>query len=180
MKSVRQLRIGKQMVGLVGLDEALQETALSMNSGRPPEEVKEALLQRLSTDNYIPAGARADYGEALYREWQRFVGQSPAPDEPPEEMSVLVVGPGCAQCDALERTVMDILNEEKISVGVDHVRDPVAIGEMGILGVPALVVGRQVLFSGRVPSKPELKKRLVQALKTASSSGARETAKVRP
>jgi len=169
MKSVRQIRIGKQTVGLVGLDEALQELALSLGSSRSPDEVKEALLQRLSEDNYIPFGARADYGEALYREWQRFLGEPVAEGEPSEEMSILVVGPGCAQCDALERTVMDILNEERISVSVDHVRDPVAIGEMGILGVPAVVVGRQVLFSGRVPSKPELKKRLVQALKTASS-----------
>ncbi|MEJ5365264.1 MAG: thioredoxin family protein [Desulfosoma sp.] len=169
MKSVRQLRIGTQTVGLVGLDEALQETALCAKAGRSPDEIKESLLQLLAKDNYIPSGARADYAKALYREWQRFVGEPVTEDEPPQEMSVLVVGPGCAQCDALERAVMDILNEEKISVSVDHVRDPVAIGEMGILGVPALVVGRQVLFSGRVPPKPELKKRLVQALKSAAS-----------
>lgn len=166
MKSVRQVRIGRQTVGLVGLDEALQEAASSLRD-RSPEEIKEALLQRLAVDNYIPSGARGDYAKALYREWQRFAGESIMEDEPPDPMSVLVVGPGCAQCDALERLVMEILNEEKILVSVDHVRDPLAIGQLGILGVPALVVGHQVLFSGRVPPRPELKKRLVQALKTA-------------
>lgn len=167
MKSVRQVRIGTQTVGLVGLDEALEAIA-SSHRGRSLEEVTEALLQRLATDNYIPSGARGDYAKALSREWRRFVGEPLEEEEPADALSVLVVGPGCAQCDALERLVMDILNEEKISVSVDHVRDPVAIGEMGILGVPAVVVGRQVLFSGRVPTRPELKKRLVQALQRAS------------
>lgn len=167
MKSVRQVRIGKQTVGLVGLEEALEDVA-SSHRGRSPEEVTEALLQRLAKDNYIPSGARGDYAKALAREWRRFVGEPFEEEEPSDSMSVLVVGPGCARCDVLERTVMEILAEEKIPANVDHVRDPIAIGEMGILGVPALVVGRQVLFSGRIPPRPELKKRLMQALRSAS------------
>ncbi len=166
MKSVKRLRIGGQEVGLVGLDEAFQDLAESL-TGRPRDEVQETLLQRLAQDNYIPSGARKAYAEALFREWQRFVGEPVEEDPMVETPSVLVVGPGCAQCDALEKTVMEILSEEKLSVNMEHVRDPVAIGEMGILGVPALVVKGRVLFSGRIPLRTELKKRLVQALKEA-------------
>ncbi|ROQ92348.1 thioredoxin family protein [Desulfosoma caldarium] len=163
MKSIRQIRIDGQTVGVVGLDEALQELADSLK-GQPREAVEEVLLERLAKDNYIPSGARNAYGKALYREWQRFVGEA-VQDEPEQAPSILVVGPGCAQCDALEKTVMEILSEEKLAVNVDHVRDPVAIGEMGILGVPALVVKGRVVFSGRVPLRAELKKLLLQALK---------------
>lgn len=164
MKSIRQVRIGGHTVGLVGLDEVLQDLAESLK-GQSPDKIQEILMQRVAEDNYIPAGARPAYQEALYREWRRYVGE-PVKEEGPEA-SVLVLGPGCAQCDALERTVMEILSEENLAVSVDHVRDPGTIGEMGILGVPALVVKGRVLFSGRVPLKAELKKRLLQALKEA-------------
>lgn len=165
MKSIRQIRIDGHAVGMVGLDEALQEMAGSLK-GQSRDAIEQGLLDRLAKENYIPSSARKAYGTALYREWQRFVGE-PVEEEPAEAPSILVVGPGCAQCDALEKTVMEILSEEKLAVSVDHVRDPVAIGEMGILGVPALVVKGRVVFSGRVPLRAELKKRLLQALKDA-------------
>ncbi|MGQ9484223.1 MAG: thioredoxin family protein [Desulfosoma sp.] len=165
MKSIRQIRIDGHLVGMVGLDEALQELAGSLR-GQPRDTIEQVLLDRLATDNYIPSSARKAYKKALYSEWQRFVGE-PVADEPMEAPSIVVVGPGCAQCDALQKTVMEILSAENLAVSVDHVRDPMAIAEMGILEVPALVVKGRVVFSGRVPLRAELKRRVLQALKDA-------------
>ncbi|MGQ9796475.1 hypothetical protein [Desulfosoma sp.] len=73
MKSIRQIRIDGHLVGMVGLDEALQELAGSLR-GQPRDTIEQVLLDRLATDNYIPSSARKAYKKALYREWQRFVG----------------------------------------------------------------------------------------------------------
>ncbi|SHF97700.1 Thioredoxin domain-containing protein [Desulfacinum infernum DSM 9756] len=169
MKKVRPLNVAGRKVGVVGLDELLEERGREL-AQLPPEAARKEMLEALSRDNYIPAGVRDAYGEAFYRELLRFAGL-PVPTDDQAEPTVVILGPGCAQCDNLERTVLEILNQEGLQAVVEHVRDPAAIGEMGIVAVPALMVGRRVLFAGRVPPKGQVRKLLLSALGPSGSHG---------
>ncbi|SMC24093.1 Thioredoxin domain-containing protein [Desulfacinum hydrothermale DSM 13146] len=169
MAKVRSLNVAGRKVGVVGLDELLEAQGKELAS-LPAPTARQRLLEELSRQNYIPAAARQAYADAFYRELLRHAGL-PVPDEAREESSVLILGPGCAQCDASERTVMEILSAEQLQVSVDHVRDPVAIAEMGVVAVPALLVGQRVLFAGRIPPKAKLRNLLLSALRSPASSG---------
>ncbi len=75
-------------------------------------------------------------------------------------MEIKVLGPGCASCIKLEKMVKEVASELGIT---DPVQKISAIQEMmsyGIMAMPALVVDGKVKFSGRVPSKEEIKKHL--------------------
>mgnify|MGYP000905628228 CR=1 FL=1 len=68
--------------------------------------------------------------------------------------AILILGGGCANCQALERAVraaMDIREE------VGHVTDFAQIAAYGVLTTPALVVDGQVLSAGQVLSVEQAK-----------------------
>ncbi|MBW1850616.1 MAG: thioredoxin family protein [Deltaproteobacteria bacterium] len=77
-------------------------------------------------------------------------------------MEIKVLGPGCAQCDRLEREVIEVLAEMNLSADVDHVKDIVEIGSYGIMGMPGLIINGKVMCVGKVPPKVTLKKWLAE------------------
>ena len=67
---VKQIQIGNAVVGLVGLEEALQQLH---DLGRPPGPAAAAeLLHMIETRNYVPRSARDDYQAALLREYEAY------------------------------------------------------------------------------------------------------------
>lgn len=155
MDDVTQIRVGGQMVGLVGLKAATAEAA-DQCRGMADEEVAQILLERLSKCNYIPKGGAARYQEAFLREYKRHIGASTA-DAPAEGLEIKVLGPGCPQCERLEQEVMTVLAESGIAAELTHVRDPAEIGRYGVMGTPALVVNGAVKAVGAVPTRSKLK-----------------------
>jgi len=79
-------------------------------------------------------------------------------------MEIKVLGPGCAKCHQLEKTTREVVQELGIKVTVEEVKDLKKILEYPILTTPGLVVNGEVLCSGRVPSKAEITKFIVNAL----------------
>jgi small redox-active disulfide protein 2 len=73
-------------------------------------------------------------------------------------MDIVILGPGCYNCEALERTVFDALAELDVAASVVVVRDATKIAEYKVSGVPALLVNGNVKVYGRVPRKEEIKK----------------------
>ncbi len=69
-------------------------------------------------------------------------------------LQIKVLGPGCANCERLETMVRTVMAENAIAAELDHVRDPVAIAEWGIVPTPALVIGDRIVSAGRLP-RPE-------------------------
>jgi len=68
--SYRQILVGRFMSGMVGLDEMFAEL---YEAGRAPDEaLAPELLAGARQDNYIPAGAKADYAAALLREYRKY------------------------------------------------------------------------------------------------------------
>lgn len=155
MDDVTQIRVGGQMVGLVGLKAALAEAA-DQCRGVPHEQVAQNLLERLAKCNYIPKAVAARYQEAFLREYKRYIG-APAGDTLAEGIHIKVLGPGCPQCERLEQEVMTVLAESGIAAELTHVRDPAEIGRYGVMGTPALVVNGAVKAVGAVPTRSKLK-----------------------
>jgi hypothetical protein len=153
---VVRIRIGGHDTGIIGLKETLQEVS-DLGAGLSDDALVEALLSRVGSRNYIPPDAHDKYATALLREYRKFVGlpvEVEAEAGPPE---ILVVGPGCARCDGLEKLVMEVLIEIELPARLEHVRDPGEIARMGIVGVPALVINGKVKCTGSVPPRGTVK-----------------------
>lgn len=78
-------------------------------------------------------------------------------------MKIEVLGPGCPNCQKLEREVFNALSELNLDVDVVKVTDIKKIAAYGILMTPGLVVNGKVICSGRVPGKKEIKEWLKKA-----------------
>jgi len=71
---------------------------------------------------------------------------------------IKILGTGCPKCKELEKTTREIIDELGIEATITKEEDIMRIMEYGVMHTPALVVDEQVVLSGRVPSKNELKK----------------------
>lgn len=154
--SISQIRVKGQPVGMIGLEAVLAEVCERFGNGSD-EEIMTELLSRLSRKNYIPAKARGDYGQAFLREYKKYCGL-PHEDEPGERhLDIAVLGPGCAQCDQMEREVMAVLTELDLSASLRHVRDIKEIGTYGVMGMPALVINGRVVAAGAALPRVKLR-----------------------
>jgi len=150
MSDVTQIRVGRDKVGVVGLDEVFQRVQSEGLSGEAA--VSERLLALTAERNYIAPSKRADYARALVRAYRRFLGE-PVPAEVGGVLEIRVLGPGCPNCERLTNLVRDVLQARSIDADLEHVRDVKEIARYGPLATPALVVNGRVVASGRVPEK---------------------------
>lgn len=71
-------------------------------------------------------------------------------------MHIKVLGPGCKNCQNLERNTVAALTTLGVDATVDKVTDYAAIAGYGVLRTPGLVVDEEVVASGRVPKADEI------------------------
>lgn len=158
---VTQIRVGKHMTGIIGLKEALAEIA-GRREAMTDEQIADALVERLSRNNYIPDNIKVLYAQAFLREFKKVAGQ-PVEEDPVEGVDIKVLGRGCPQCDRLEQEVMTVIAEARVDATLDHVRDVAAIGRYGVMGMPALVVNGKVVCVGSVPPRDKIRAWIEQA-----------------
>jgi small redox-active disulfide protein 2 len=79
-------------------------------------------------------------------------------------MDIKVLGPGCAKCHSLEKTVKEVIAGLKLDVEVEEIRDMKKIMQYPILMTPGLVINGKVVMSGKVPSKAEVERYIKDAL----------------
>lgn len=72
-------------------------------------------------------------------------------------MDILVLGPGCMNCQTLEKRVRTAVSELNIEADIYKITDITKIAEFGVMRTPALVIDNKVMFYGRVPTVTELK-----------------------
>lgn len=162
-----RIRVGDHEVGLIGLRTAIEEIAQS-HAERTDEEVRQALLDKLSKSNYIPTGASSDYGNAFVREFRKFLGQ-PYQEEADSLLRIVVVGQGCSQCDRLTQAVMQVLNEMSLPASLEHVADIKEMARFGFVATPALVINGKICSKGTIPSAKKIKEWLGEASRAASA-----------
>jgi small redox-active disulfide protein 2 len=156
-----QIWVGEDKVGLRGLKEAIEEIAQSY-ADKTDEEIQDALLERLSEKNYIASCARNEYGEAFLREFRKFLGQ-PYEEALGTSLRIVVLGPGCSQCNRLEQTVRQALSETGLPASLEHVTDVKEMAKYGFVSTPALVINDKIVSRGTVPSVKNIKELLGKA-----------------
>ncbi len=160
----RKIRIGEHDIGIIGLAAALEEVA-SGCSGADQEEIKARLVSLLKAKNYIPSSAEKLYGEAFLREYRKWKGEAVQESES-QDLKVVILGPGCAQCNDLEQAVLQELGRLNIPAAVEHVTDIKEIARYGIVRTPALVVNGKIASAGIVPNSRRLREILLSLTKS--------------
>ena len=154
-EDLTRIKVNKQSVGIIGLKDVMEEMAEEY-AERPDAQVQTALIKRLSRRNYIPDQAKEDYGKALLREFNKFLGR-PYEEDVSEGLEIKVLGPGCARCDRLGRELMGVLADMNLAADLEHIRDIKEIGRYGVMGTPALVINGKVMCVGTVPTREKIK-----------------------
>ncbi len=73
-------------------------------------------------------------------------------------MNIKIFGPGCPNCELLEKNVKSALEEVGIEdVNMEKVSEIDRIVEEGIIGTPALMIDGKIKATGRIPSVEEIK-----------------------
>lgn len=152
MEGVTMVRIGGVEIGILDLEETFAE--IKQRDIQDETELKRAIFQEVKKRNYIPPSKEVAYTEGLYKAYGGYLGETE--EELIAGLEIKILGVGCPRCDKLEQDVRSILTELNIAADVQHVRDPSAIAEYGILGSPALVMNRVIKAAGRVPRKEEI------------------------
>ncbi|MCK8603778.1 thioredoxin family protein [Desulfoferrobacter suflitae] len=160
-KQVARIKVGQFGVGIIGIKELMEEMAEDY-ANKDNKEIQEHMLEQLGKSNYIPSGAREEYGIAFLREFRKFMGQ-PYEEESTGEMEIKILGPGCPQCDQLEKIIMELLAELNLPAGLEHVRDMKEIARYRIMSTPALLINGKVMAKGNVPSKDKIRKWVTEA-----------------
>jgi small redox-active disulfide protein 2 len=158
---VIQIKVDGNAVGIMGLQEVMEEMAKAFAEA-PDNEVRVELVKRLSKKNYIPDRVKENYAKAFLREFKKFLGR-PYEEGDPLGTEIKVLGPGCAQCDRLEKELMEVLAEMGLAADVEHVTDIKEIGKYGVMGMPALLINGKVKSVGSIPTKNKLVEWLKEA-----------------
>ena len=158
---VAKIRVGKFTVGIVGLNQAVEQAAQEKFSS--DEEIAGHLLQVLKKKNYVPPKSETDYARAFLREYKKFKGEA-LEMEKPHGLEVKILGPGCPNCDKLEQMIFRVMAESNIAGDVEHVRDLAEIANYGLVPTPALVINGKVKSSGRLPQERQVLQWLKEAL----------------
>jgi small redox-active disulfide protein 2 len=144
----RTLRVGQATIGLIGLDVALGKILARLEADEDAAVTE--LLAEIGKHNYIPDSARANYREALTREYRRHrQGEAAAASH----LSIRILGPGCVSCNRLNTLIFDILQELDLAADIEQIHDLDEIWRLGVTMTPALIINGQVKSSGKMPSR---------------------------
>lgn len=84
-------------------------------------------------------------------------------------MVIKVLGPGCANCKALERRTQEAVSALQVEAAIEKVTDLDGIVAYGVMRTPALVIDEKLVSQGRVPTVDDIKV-LIQASRTMGAA----------
>jgi len=158
----RSLKIGRAVVGLLGLDVALGRALATR--GKPRWEVQARLYEEVAAANYIPPGREDLYRQALTREYLRLLSGGGRQDG---TLEIRILGTGCVSCNRLEDLVFAVMAELGMAADIVQVYDPDEIGRFGLQRTPALVINGKVVCAGHLPTRAQVE----EWLRAAGSQG---------
>jgi hypothetical protein len=146
----RTIRIGTANIGLIALDQAINEAAARELS---EAEAMDFLYQAIREKNYIPPAMEEKYRVALFKEYASHLHGDSGDDD---ALIFRIYGPGCVSCNGLQNLVIEVLSEMDIAADIEQIHDLDEIGRAGILQTPALVINGQLKSSGLLPTRAQL------------------------
>ena len=72
-------------------------------------------------------------------------------------MEITVLGPGCVKCRGLEHRVRKAVIELALDARVVKMEDVMEIVRLGVMQTPALMIDKQLVMSGTLPTYTEIK-----------------------
>lgn len=72
-------------------------------------------------------------------------------------MKIKILGTGCSNCKKLEANTKQALEELNMKADIEKVTEIQDIMSYGVMGMPALVVDKNVEVYGRIPNVEEIK-----------------------
>lgn len=154
-----QVSMGDRSIGIVGLKKVMEELAKAVPA-KPDEECREILYRGIAEQNYIPPKMIEDYKDALLRAFKVFTGKIEE-EAPSGGVRIQVLGPGCFNCDRMEKDVREALAELNIPGDLSHVTNPAEIAKFGVTGTPALVINGRIVSVGTVPDRNRIRQWLI-------------------
>ena len=153
----RTIKIGNARVGLIGIEASLQKLKKEIDSGGnlSTGEALKRLFDAVKERNYVPPNAEKAYLDALKKLWLKETGQGQDMDYD-DDLRIRILGPGCVSCNRLEEMVLEVMAARGIAADIEHVRELDEIWRYGVIQTPALVVGKKVLCSGKMPMKAQV------------------------
>ena len=79
-------------------------------------------------------------------------------------MKIEVLGSGCKNCNALEATTRQVLEQLGIDEPISKVTDYGQIASYGVMSTPALAIDGDVKTTGRVPTIDEITNLITAAM----------------
>ncbi|HEX5148794.1 MAG TPA: thioredoxin family protein [Candidatus Limnocylindrales bacterium] len=67
-----------------------------------------------------------------------------------------VLGPGCANCQAVEANAREAIAMAGVAAEVRHVTDYREIAARGVMSTPGLVIDGRVVSTGRIPNAGDI------------------------
>lgn len=160
----QKIKIGKATIGLIGLEQAMQE---ALTAKLPPSEARELLFKTVSEKNYVPPGAVDLYKKALVQEYQR---RQSGDGQAIKQLTIRILGPGCVSCNKLNTMIFDIMQRRGLAADIEQIHDLDEIWRHGVIATPALIVNGTIKSSGRMPSPAEVEQWLLEEADTAAGS----------
>ena len=68
-------------------------------------------------------------------------------------MEIKILGPGCVNCQKVEKLVREAVAEAGVAADIEKVSDIMKIAKYGVFGTPAVVVDGKVKSVGRSPRR---------------------------
>jgi small redox-active disulfide protein 2 len=79
--------------------------------------------------------------------------------------TIKVYGTGCKNCIKLEKTAKEAVEELKMDIQVESVKDIEAIVKAGIMRTPGLEINGKIVSIGQIPTKSTLMHWIEDSLK---------------
>lgn len=77
-------------------------------------------------------------------------------------MKIKILGMGCTNCKNLYAIANDVAKEVELEYSIEKIETMKDIMAYGVMRTPALVIDEKVVLQGRIPSKEEMKKILIE------------------
>ena len=72
-------------------------------------------------------------------------------------MEIKILGSGCAKCSNTKKLIAGVAEELGVEVEIEPVTDLMKITEYDVMSTPGVVIDGEVVSSGKVPSRAEVR-----------------------